>query len=118
MFPQRHAGASGFQIPASRLNRSLRHAMATHSLHKIINARRAFDFRTDRHRPQKFLERRPRGISPLIGIERPFTASALTPALRAIAVGDPSQNNPTLSRATKTRFEEMYQRQANFSQFN
>src|SRR6185369_11344545 len=111
------AGASGFQIPASRLNRSLRHAMATHSLHQIVNARGAFNF-TDRHRRQILRERRPRWISPLIGIERPFTASALTPTLRAITVGDPSQNNPTLSRATKTRFEEMNQRQANFAQFD
>src|SRR6476469_1866076 len=118
MFPQRHAGAVGFQIPPGGFNRGLGHAMTTDSLHHIVNARRAFNLVPDYHRPEKLFERRPTRLRPLVRIERSFTAGTLAPTFRAVPVDDARQNDPPLSRTPKTGFEKMNQRQANFAQFD
>src|ERR1043166_695975 len=107
MLPERHASAPGFQIPARRFNRSLRHPMTAHAIHNFHRARWTDEISPHDHRRQELFQRVPSCLTPLVGIERPFTARAFAPPLRAVVVKDACQNDPALSRATKTGLEKM-----------
>ena len=96
-----------FQVPASGLNRSLRHAVTTDALHQIEHRRRIFNLAAHHHGREKFFQGRPCGFRPLIGIERAFAAGAFAPAFCAILTENAHEDDPTRGGPTKTRFKKM-----------
>ncbi len=118
MFPQRHARALCFQVPARSFNRGFGHTMAADSLHQIADVAGTLNFVTNDHRCQKIFERRPNSLRPFFGIKRTFARRALAPAVSTVTIDDPHEHYAAFSRAPKTGFEKMNQWQTNLPELD
>ena len=89
--------------------------MAAHSFHQVVSRARILDLLADDQRREKVFERGPGSFGPFFRIKGTLASRTFTPAVRAVAIDDACEYDPSLSRASKTGFEEMNQRQANLS---
>ncbi len=92
--------------------------MTAHQFHQGKRVCRALDPFADDHRREKFAQRCPAGIRPLVAIKRSFSGRALAPPLGAVGIDNAREDNASLSGATETCFEKVDERQAYFAQFN
>ena len=118
MSPQRHAELSCFEVPAGVFNRRFSHPVTPHRPHQIEHLRRAVNASANDHRREEFMQRGPRGVSPLIAVERTFAGRTFTPALSAVGVGNSRQHDAPFSCTTEAGFEEVNEGKADLAQFN
>jgi len=72
----------------------------------------------DNHWREKFFQRRPGRLGPLIGIKGPFARGAFAPAFRAVRSQHANQDYSARRCAAKTGFKKVNQREVYFAEFN